>query len=273
MLSEHGNQLAQAVQVPASLEFADPQTAIHTGEPRFILVAEAPKYLVSEVRDRAEELRSALGFELRFLPAERESDSENQLEIVLREAAAPDVALVVMASPPLRREGGRATQWHELLRRCQRPLLFVAPHTSTPVIVAASDCSDPALPVVRDAGLLATALRGSLTLVHNIDSTASQFAQRVGLPLSRQLADLLALRLHEQLEQSGVQCEIVITREVANADAILEVAQAQSADLLIIGVKPLDAVQTRTADAILDAVSQSVLFIPLLSASKTLLLD
>jgi nucleotide-binding universal stress UspA family protein len=127
--------------------------------------------------------------------------------------------------------------------------------------------------VVREAGIIAAALRASLTLVHNIDPKASQLAQRIGYPLSQPLANLLAMRLREGLEQAAVGSQVLITRDSANAHAVLEVAQAQSADLLVVGVKPLAEVRTRTADAILDAASQSVLFIPLPSASKSLLLD
>ena len=99
-----------------------------------------------------------MGFELRVLPSVPADNQEGRLENILRYAELPDIALVVLGGPQLKTEG-RHPFWHRLLRRCPRPLLLVGPRGQQRGIVAASDCSDPAMPVIREAGIVAAALR------------------------------------------------------------------------------------------------------------------
>jgi nucleotide-binding universal stress UspA family protein len=268
MLSEDCSQTGQAT---AAAKCPDTEGVSRASVARVILIAEEPKDLSPAVLAMAEELRDTLGLGLRILPSIPRDIHGGRLEILLRQASLPDVALVVLGSPQRRQAGSHDPLWHALLRRCPRPLLFVGPGGRRPCMVAATDCSDPSLPVVREASIVGRALGLRLTLVHNIDQRASQFAERIRFPMSTSLADLLAARHLEHLEQRAADSEVVITRDDASAHAVLEVAEARQAALLVVGVKPPEVASHRTANDIFDGASQSVLFIPLPAQGKSLL--
>ena len=246
----------------------------HPEEPalneRQIVVAADAVLEDRSVLERAEKLRDALGFSLRLLPA-LPQDSKDPYETLRRESE--NAALLVVRNPPCDAQGGRDPRWHSFLRHIKRPVLAVGTCGPAKAVVAASDCSDPALPVVREARTIAAALGSKLILVHNVDPLASQFAERVGLPMSTPMADMLAHHLREQLEVAVVDSEVVITRDEDNARGILHVANAHQAELIVVGVKPQEVAPHGTADAIIDTAQQSVLFIPLVAASKSVLLD
>lgn len=183
--------------------------------------------------------------------------------LILRESARSDVKLVILGGLPSEASAESSDLPQALLRHCPRPMLFVGPQGPQPVIVAATDCSDPALPVLTAAWRLAGALGDQVILVHNVDALASQFAARIGLPLTAAIADCVAQRSREWLEETAVTSEVIITREDDNAQAILGVARTVEADLLVVGVKPEDKARHGTAERILKEARRSVLFVPL----------
>ena len=157
MFSEDCAQTAPAASVAVSAEPVGATIVQPAKGARSILIAEEPRDLSPTVVAMAQELCAALGFGVRMLPSIPAQNHEDRLDIILRYAALPDVALVIRGSPP-RKKGGRHPFWHQLLRRCPRPLLLVGPRGRKPGIVAASDCSDPSLPVIREAAIVASAL-------------------------------------------------------------------------------------------------------------------
>ena len=188
------------------------------------------------------------------------------LDLILSEAAQPEVEMVVLDGlSALATEDGRNLP-RQLLRQCPRPLLIIGPPGPRPVVIAATDCSDPALPVLREAWRVAAALGDQIFLVHNIDSEASQFAARIGMPMTPALADIVVHRSREWLESAAAIPNIVITRASDNATGVLGAAQSMGADLLVVGVKPDAKAPHRTAEQILANAQRSVLFVPFAGA-------
>lgn len=218
--------------------------------------------------------RASLRLRLSFYPdtADMAAGSSKAMDTasdILQEAAQPDVELVVVSGLPIERGAAWQRLACTLLRRCQRPLLFLAPTPAQPLVMAATDCSDPSLPVLRAAWQMAAALGSQIVLVHNIDERASQLAERIGMPLSPELADVLALRSQEWLQNAAAIHDVVITRDGDNATGVLAAAQRMDVGLLVVGVKPADQAPHGTAEQILLKTQRSALFVPLARAAAT----
>ena len=185
------------------------------------------------------------------------------VDLILREAGRSDVKLVLLGGLPNDAAPEHAKLPQDLLRRCPRPMLFVGPQGPRPIIVAATDCSDPTLPILSEAWSLAAALGDQVCLVHNVDPLASQFGERIGMTIDPSLADLVAQRSKHWLETRAAAGEVIITRDRDNARGILAVAGSLQADVLVVGVKQGGRAPHGTADRILRETRRSVLFVPL----------
>ena len=141
-------------------------------------------------------------------------------------------------------------------------VLMTGPKGRRSTMVAATDCSDQALPVPEAAGGLAFVLGRELCVVHNVDAAASQLAARLRMPLSGHLADCVAMRSREWLEQATGLRNIVVSRHNDNARGILSVVDDWQADLLVMGAKRPEQVLGGTAAAVLGGAHTSVLFVP-----------
>ncbi|MBL9003430.1 MAG: universal stress protein [Myxococcales bacterium] len=238
-----------------------------------VLVASQQEGASREAMDWAERIAQAAGLRVRvaYFPqaepavsdAPCEAAVEQGVDGILREAAQPGVELVVAGALPAFCGATQAALAQALLRRCARPMLFVGHGSSSPLVMAATDCSDPALPVLRSAWQMAAALGSQIMLVHNIDETGSQLAERIGMPLSPELADVLAVRSREWLESAAAISDVVITRERNNAEGVLSAADQLKAGLLVVGIKPADQAPHGTALPILLRAQRSVLFVPI----------
>lgn len=184
------------------------------------------------------------------------------LNILLREAAQPDVIMVVVGQ---REEPGAepsATLPRLLLRLCPRPMLVVGTRGLKPVIVAATDCSDERLPVLREATSLVPAFGQKIVAVHNLDAEASQLAAHTGRPMTPQIASMLCTQVQEWLEEAKDDREVLITAHAESAEGVLAAAKTQQANLLVVGVKRELVASNRTAEVLLDEARISVLFVP-----------
>lgn len=190
-------------------------------------------------------------------------------QLILEEASQPDVKLVVLGGLPSEAPPADAELPDVLLRRCPRPMLFVGPHGLNPVVVAATDCSDPALPVLAEAWRMAGAMREQILLVHNIDERATQFSERIGMPLTAAMADSVAVQSREWLEAKVLIGDVMITRESDNAQGVLGVVRDLNADLLVVGVKPAERALHGTAERILREAQRSVMFVPMRSPTAS----
>jgi nucleotide-binding universal stress UspA family protein len=184
------------------------------------------------------------------------------LDLILAAAEQPDVKMLVLGGPPSGTSPALRDLPRQLLRRCPCPLLFVGSQGLRPVVMAATDCSDPKLPVFIEAWRMAAALGDRLVVVHNVDHAATQFTERIGLLPSPTLADTLAYRSRQWLQKSAAVGDVVITRDSDNAQGVLAAAQRLDADLLVVGVKPESKAPHRTAEQILAEVQRTVLFVP-----------
>ncbi|HNN92692.1 MAG TPA: universal stress protein, partial [Pseudomonadota bacterium] len=198
-----------------------------------VLVKSADSGAESQAVQWADQIARSAGLRLRVVfctpvtasePADPAS-IELLVEHILRESAQEDVELLVIEGLPSERGAEQAAVAQSLLRRCQRPILFVGSRVGRPLVMAATDCSDPALPVLRVAWQMAAVTGSQIVLVHNIDEIGSQFAERIGMPLSPELADVLAVRSREWLENAAAVGDVLITRDISNAQGVLSAAQ------------------------------------------------
>lgn len=240
-----------------------------------VLMVEQQDGAAIEALEWAERFCQAAGLRLRVTAysavegnmANAPSTTHEAVERILREAAQPGVELLIAGPLPSCSSAAQGDVAQALLRRCSRPLLFVGPAYERPLVMAATDCSDPALPVLRAAWQMAAVLGSPIVLVHNIDQTGSQLAERIGMPLSPELADVLALRSREWLEGASAMSDVVITRELDNATGVLRAADRLDAGLLVVGVKPAEQAPHGTALHILLQARRSVLFVPFARAA------
>lgn len=241
-----------------------------------VLVKSAASGSESQAVQWADQIARSAGLRLRVMycapvTASEPADSagvELLVEHILREAAQEDVELLVIEGLPRERGAEQAAMAQSLLRRCQRPILFVGSRVGRPLVMAATDCSDPALPVLRVAWQMAAVTGSQIVLVHNIDQLGSQFAERIGMPLSPELADVLALRSREWLENAAAVGDVLITRDISNAQGVLNAAQRVDCSLLVVGVKPADQAPHGTALQILLRCQSSLLLVPLARTTR-----
>jgi len=241
-----------------------------------VLVKSADSGAESQAVQWADQIARSAGLRLRVVfctpvtasePADPAS-IELLVEHILRESAQEDVELLVIEGLPSERGAEQAAVAQSLLRRCQRPILFVGSRVGRPLVMAATDCSDPALPVLRVAWQMAAVTGSQIVLVHNIDEIGSQFAERIGMPLSPELADVLAVRSREWLENAAAVGDVLITRDISNAQGVLSAAQRVDCSLLVVGVKPADQAPHGTALQILLNCQSSLLLVPLARTTR-----
>ena len=243
-----------------------------------VLMVEQQDGAAIEALEWAERFCQAAGLRLRVTAysavegnmANAPSTTHEAVERILREAAQPGVELLIAGPLPSCSSAAQGDVAQALLRRCSRPLLFVGPAYERPLVMAATDCSDPALPVLRAAWQMAAVLGSPIVPVHNIDQTGSQLAERIGMPLSPELADVLALRSREWLENAAAVGDVLITRDISNAQGVLNAAQRVDCSLLVVGVKPADQAPHGTALQILLRCQSSLLLVPLARTTRPL---
>lgn len=184
-------------------------------------------------------------------------------EVLKREAARPDVELVVLGRGERLGSELRPTLPNRLLRCCPRPMLVVGERGLHPVIVAATDCVDERLPVLRAASSRVPALGEKVIAVHNLDAHASQLAALIDRPMTPQVAAMLCTRVQEWLDESRSAHRLLLTNHTDNAAGVLSAARSQQADLLVVGVKGGTERERGTAEVLLQACPVSILFVPL----------
>lgn len=95
----------------------------------------------SQVQGMRETLREWSAAEVGVhVPAESIAvESGLPIDVILKSAALPNVALLVVGGPLAIDEQGRSEMLHALLHHCRVPLLVVGPHGQRPVVVSATD--------------------------------------------------------------------------------------------------------------------------------------
>lgn len=185
----------------------------------------------------ANDLRQALGFELRLVHAVSDWACTSQVQgtretlrvwaaaevrvhvpvesifvrvgsprdVILEAAVSPDVAVLVVGGPLATEDHGRSELLHELLHACQVPLLVVGPHGQRPVVVSATDGVHLPPPLQRLQDWMTAVAGGEVVTLHE-GSTASEI---LSLARKRQ-ADFVMVSTHlERQEISPTADEIL----------------------------------------------------------------
>lgn len=189
--------------------------------------------------------------------------SGSSQEALLREAARPEVDLVVLGRSERSELDPQSTLAHRLLRACPRPMLVVGEPGTRPVIVAATDCGEERLPVLRVAASMVPALGEKVIAMHNVDLEATRLAKKLGVSLAPRLAAMLGTQVQDWLEESAGKSEFLITQHPESAEAVICAARDQAADLIAVGVRGKGTERKGTAELLLDKCHRSLLFIPL----------
>lgn len=189
--------------------------------------------------------------------------SGDAFQVLMQEAARPEVALVILGRSERSDSAPLDSLPHKMLRVCPRPLLVIGARGLQPVIIAATDCADERLPVLRGAASLVPALGEKVIAVHNLDSEASRLTADLGSPLLPRVAAVLSTGIQEWIEESGGHNELLITNHPDNAEGVLATAQSKLADLLVVGVKHRQDSGAGTAELLLQRCHLSILFVPI----------
>ncbi|MFO0576376.1 MAG: universal stress protein [Polyangia bacterium] len=257
------DELARALGCRLRLVHAAAESSVEPTVPAFV------RQQLAELPDSAERMQTTVQAWAAFLAGVMVPTSQictepgDPLSVLQKEAARPDVAMVVLGRGE--RPGGcaRSSLAHQLLRICPRPVLVVGERGLSPVIMAATDCTDDKLPVLWEASALVPALGDKVVAVHNLDAEACRRAASLGQPLTPQLAGMLCTGVQEWLDASQEAHELLITNQDSTAEGVLAAARSQQADLLVVGARSEHEAEKRTAEILLDECPVSVLLVPL----------
>lgn len=150
------------------------------------------------------------------------------------------------------------------------PVLVARPPSDGETVLAASDLSQPRLPVLREAAGLARRLAAPVVLLHNLPpprdgrETASSEAARAE-------ASGLLSRVRDATIRLGVEGRAVLSRQPSAADAI--VRAARHADIVVVGSYRRSwmprLVARSVAATVVDRAGRSVLVTPFVDRAPT----
>lgn len=142
-----------------------------------------------------------------------------------------------------------------LVASTRKPVLVARPPTTSNRIVAATDLVDDTYPVLRRAASLGTRFEAPVTFVSNVPH--DERAEPTGIDERRSLLEALARSM------GGVDALLLGRR--ATAQAILEVAREQDADLVVVGMRDGLARpdERTTVETIVTEARRSVFVVPI----------
>jgi nucleotide-binding universal stress UspA family protein len=114
------------------------------------------------------------------------------------------------------------------------PVLVASRCTTNGGIVAASDLADQFYPVLRRGAELGERLQTVVTFVHNLNAGSDRPARTAAERLAETLADKLA-ELRRAGRSFGIECPSVVMTRSDPEDAILDLAQRQRTDMIVVG--------------------------------------
>jgi len=182
----------------------------------------------------------------------------------------PDVraCLVVVAS----RETPGGQTMTSLAHCCKVPILVAREVKMQDAIVAATDLQSPEYPVLRMAAELGACFDAPVVTVHNVNPISVLLGTGVGWPpVSVLPADptraARAVQLKRATERLSVEARAVLRDEVSAADAILDEAKLNDADLVVVGTRQRSWLQRllsgNVAEQIVKRANCSVLITPI----------
>jgi nucleotide-binding universal stress UspA family protein len=159
-----------------------------------------------------------------------------------------------------------------LARTCQVPVLVARDRGRPESIVAATDLRSPGYPVLTAAAELGGCLEARVVAVHNVHplallvGTGGAWPPIALLPADPSRASRSA-RLARAAERLAVEACAVVRDEPSVADAVLDEARRQDADLVVVGTRPRGWLQQLLAESvarqIVDRSTRSVLVAPI----------
>jgi len=164
------------------------------------------------------------------------------------------ILLVIGSESPVERRASFGLADH-LVRDTRRPVLVARPPTTSNRIVAATDLVDDTYPVLRRAASMGARFEAPVTFVSNVPH--DERTEAVGIGERRSLLEALARSM------GGGDARLIARRGAA--EAILEVAREQDADLVVVGMRddraPTD--ERATVETIVTEARRSVFVVPL----------
>lgn len=185
------------------------------------------------------------------------------VEGLVEAAATPGVALVVLPASL----GWFASGVTGLAARAGVPVLLAHALQGQERLVVGTNLEDPQRPVIRRALDFAARLEAPLTIVHNSPELREELAAATaaaGLPPLEKVADASDAVVNE-LAAAGQAAEVTVKRRGDAVTGILEAAQEQDADVIVVGVRARTApglFAERVAERLCASARRSVLLVP-----------
>jgi nucleotide-binding universal stress UspA family protein len=159
-------------------------------------------------------------------------------------------------------------------------VLLSRPMQPRNLVIAASDLATAQTPVLREGLAVGHTLGGEVTFVHNLDPFSGPMSYVVGdgmmmLPVPGLTDDGTYQRRQDRLrsvaEDLGGDAGTEVLRRVDTADAILEVARRERADLIVVGHRERSWLASLFGESIaanvIDRAARSVLVVPVPESS------
>ena len=146
------------------------------------------------------------------------------------------------------------------------PVLVASRSTTNGGIVAASDLADQFYPVLRRGAELGERLQTVVTFIHNLKAGTDRPAPTAAERLAETFADKLS-ELRRAGRSFGLECPSVVMTRSDPEDAILDLAQRQRADMIVVGTRGhaprTGPTHDSVAASVIERADRSVLVLPL----------
>ena len=144
-------------------------------------------------------------------------------------------ARVIVLEPRKKRCGSEVAK---IVRRSRVPVLVARDSAPDEVIVAATDLSDPNMPVMQRAARLSVRLSEPVVVVHNLSPFSSMSGGQAHWSLAPRDDERSRrwTRLRQASRQLGLDTSVTLVCDEANpTEAIVQTARTRNADLVVVG--------------------------------------
>jgi nucleotide-binding universal stress UspA family protein len=152
------------------------------------------------------------------------------------------------------------------------PVLVASQLTTRGGIVAASDLADNLYPVLRRGAQLGQRLQTVVTFIHNLEADPERGVRTADERVAHALADKLT-ELRRAGRSIGLECPSVVMTRSDPEDAILDLAQRQRADMIVVGSRGhaprTGPTHDSVAASVIERADRSVLVLPLTTRDRS----
>jgi nucleotide-binding universal stress UspA family protein len=121
-----------------------------------------------------------------------------------------------------------------LARAARVPVLVARARRETDIIVAATDLRDRTFPVLRTAAEFGQRLHASVVAIHNVGTPTPHESASDRVTYA---CNTCARRLRDASRRLAIDADVVISRELSSAEAILREARMRNVDLIVVGAR------------------------------------